>query len=311
MLTSAPTHLRRAVRASSEPRPLTTPQALGSALRAYRGEISANEAGVRAGNAEAVHQMRVAGRRLQSALGMLAEFARKEADRLKEECNWLIDELSPAREIDVFIGDVLQPILNKSGTPPMALRLQAVCLAERKKAYRRANAALSSPKFRRFLSDLRQMEADAHLATAQDDAADVASRVLSEARRELKAKKQIEELSSSRLHKLRLRTKRMRYSVEIARELLERKGHNPDFRRLSKALSQLQTALGATHDIAVHERMLHDFMVTFAELKHEQAEDFREQLKIFLPKKKKRRRKLLGKASRAYDEFWDVGKCWS
>ncbi|MBY0381743.1 MAG: CHAD domain-containing protein [Xanthobacteraceae bacterium] len=280
-------------------------------MRSCLNEFVANEAGLRANQAKAVHRMRVAGRRLQSALAMFDRFAGKHADRLKDECNWLIDELSFAREIDVFAEDVLQAVLTGPGVPLIVRRVEKICMAQRRKAYRRANAAVLSLRYRRFLSHVQQMAVSVDgPAAAQHEASEIALKALSAAWRELKVKKRIEELSRSRLHKLRLRSKRMRYSAEIAKGLLGKDGRSTNFDRLLKALSRLQSALGAINDIAVHKTILRDFILAVGG--SDMPDDLvRKQIKIFLPEQKKRRRKLINKAARAYDAILDVGMCWA
>jgi len=288
-------------------------QAFTKLLKTCLDELVADQRGVRGGKVEAVHHMRVTVRRLQSALAMFGDATTDEIDALKDKCDWLIDELGLAREIDVFSEEVLQPLLTSSDTPPVVYWVHKICLAERRKAYRRANSALSSVKFGSFLSGLRQMVASANgFVVHQENAKDAVSRALDTARRELKVKKKFKELSRSRLHKLRLRSKRMRYSVEIARGLIGKRERRVKLRNLLKRLSELQSSLGSINDLCVHEVMLRKLIEQRAGSKRRATSGFvRKQIKIFLPEEKRRRRKLMRKAQKSYDAIIDAGKCWA
>ena len=74
------------------------------------------------------------------------------------------------------------------------------------------------------------------------------SRTLSEVSRKMKAVRRIDELDLRRLHKLRLRAKRMRYTIEFTRSLYK---VNPKrIEGMLKQLGKLQTALGKLTDMA-------------------------------------------------------------
>src|SRR4051794_27312403 len=62
------------------------------------------------GNAEAIHQMRVGVRRLRSILSALSPFLPAEPRcRASGELRWIADELGPARNLDVFVDEILAP----------------------------------------------------------------------------------------------------------------------------------------------------------------------------------------------------------
>jgi triphosphatase len=65
----------------------------------------------------------------------------------------------------------------------------------------------------------------------------------------------IDELDLRRLHKLRLRAKRMRYTIELTRGLHEANPRRVE--RLLKQLGKLQSALGQLNDLASARTILH------------------------------------------------------
>ena len=72
-------------------------------------QIIANEPAVCAGDAEALHQMRIGFRRLRTAIASFATIsASSEQDRIKAELKWATKALGPARDLDVFAADVLK-----------------------------------------------------------------------------------------------------------------------------------------------------------------------------------------------------------
>ena len=67
----------------------------------------------------------------------------------------------------------------------------------------------------------------------------------------MKTGRRIEELNLRRLHKLRLRGKRMRYTIEFAKGLYDKESKHKRIERTLKDLAEnLQSALGTLNDIA-------------------------------------------------------------
>jgi triphosphatase len=73
--------------------------------------LAANERGVRAGDAEGIHQMRVGLRRLRAAISIFGDIVRgRDTDALKQELKWLTEELGPARDLDVLAKEAVAPL---------------------------------------------------------------------------------------------------------------------------------------------------------------------------------------------------------
>ncbi|QHO75619.1 hypothetical protein ACH79_26255 [Bradyrhizobium sp. CCBAU 051011] len=131
-------------------------------------------------------------------------------------------------------------------------KVYRACVQLREEAYEKANAALSSQRFRTFLIDVSEWietgneERKARSRKGEPSAKDIASKTLSKTSREMMAIRQIDKLDLRCLHKLRLRAKRMRYTIEFTRGLCE---VNPNrVEGMLKQLGKLQAVLGQLTD---------------------------------------------------------------
>ena len=224
---------------------------------------------------EGVHQMRVALRRLRSALHVFSPILPGDAVApLVAELRWLNAPLGAKRDLDVFLSETLVP-LNGIDAAAEGLRRLRDTVAERSAAAQaELGAALRSPRcaawrldFARLLDELPALIArqeceggDAEMARqalAQDGARGFAAVVLRKRRRKVKALGRIHgQLDTEQLHELRIRAKRLRYAVEFFRPLFGKK----DGKRFHAALTQLQDCLGALNDAAVGERLMRDVL---------------------------------------------------
>jgi triphosphatase len=79
--------------------------------RSILRHIAANEIAIAKYDSKGVHQMRVGLRRLRAAISLFAPlFGDKQTERLKSELKWLAEELAPARDIDVYLKNEIQPL---------------------------------------------------------------------------------------------------------------------------------------------------------------------------------------------------------
>ena len=218
-------------------------------------QLISNLPGVRDEIAEALHQARVALRRLDTAVKLFRKIQSEKATKVAGELKWIGDELAGARELDVFMTDFLGPFRSKHPTDLSLAKVYGACVQLREKAYERANAALSSQRFRGFLIDVAewietgngQRKARSRVK-GEPSAKDIVSKRLSKMSRKMKAVRRIDDLDLRRLHKLRLRAKRMRYTIEFTRSLYE-----VSYKRIEgmlKQLGKLQSALGKLTDMA-------------------------------------------------------------
>ena len=135
---------------------LPLPQAILRILRhSFQHFLDNYPAVTLAGEPEGIHQMRVAIRRLRSAIRMFGPVLRLEDPRgLFQTLRRLFTRLGEMREADVFIGETL-PSLAAAG---LGTTLESVLRSEiasfRAAAYRRASDELSSAEFARLVVQL-------------------------------------------------------------------------------------------------------------------------------------------------------------
>lgn len=215
-------------------------------------------------NPEGVHQLRVALRRLRSALDLMASVgALNNLDALRSEAKWLAQDLSAARDWDVFQLETLPTIAKAcpsvAGFDALG-RAAAECQAD---AYRKAHRALADRRCAMFLIGLggwietrgwRNDVAAEDLGQLTEPAVNFAQRILSaQYAKVLKRGRRFKSLSADELHRVRLATKRLRYLSEF---LLPLFADRKSARKFSRRLAGLQEELGAFNDMAVTASLL-------------------------------------------------------
>ena len=135
--------------------------ASGDAFRAIARnclrQIIANEPGVCAGDAEALHQMRIGLRRLRTAIASFATVsAGSEQDRIKAELKWATKALGPARDLDVFATDVLKHLSETGADEKEFAEASRDFTLRRAAAYARTTDMVRSDRFRRILLDVAE-----------------------------------------------------------------------------------------------------------------------------------------------------------
>jgi inorganic triphosphatase YgiF len=215
--------------------------------------LRANEACALLGeDPEGVHQVRVATRRLRSAISVFRDSLPSVwGGRLAREVRWLTGEMAAAREWDVFLLETLAP-LRDSMPGDASLALLAARGAEaRRKAYERVRDAIEDPRYTRLLLDLSRSLAEGWEATLPVlDAARAVLRGRHE--KALRAGANLAHLDAEGLHRLRIRLKQLRYAVEFFADVFP--GRAP--RRYASALSDMQDLLGLLQDVAMTEPLL-------------------------------------------------------
>ncbi|MGE5540184.1 MAG: CHAD domain-containing protein [Gemmatimonas sp.] len=197
-----------------------------------------------------VHQARVAVRRLRALLSVFRSVLPKpERKRVAADLKRLQKALGPARDLDVFLDEVL-PKLGNDG----ARRLLAGAAHEpHRRAYRQVRAALAGAAMRRVRRDLPRLAAAVRLTRAgKKSARDLGRKLLAQRHRGL-AKRLVGSgrRSGKELHALRIRIKKLRYAVEFFRPVMEKGG----VKAYHGALAEAQDVLGRYND-AVNARAL-------------------------------------------------------
>ncbi|SDH03757.1 CYTH and CHAD domain-containing protein [Roseospirillum parvum] len=253
--------------------PLRLDEPLGEAFqvaaRGCLGQLIANQRPILErghGDPEGVHQMRVAVRRLRSVMGLFGPALEgRELAPLKDELRWLNGLLGPARDLDVFIAEILDPVgaaladsADRATLADGLERLRRHFAQRRLAAYEDLSAALSGARFTRLVVRLARWidagawQGGAHLA---EPLGPYAGRLLDKrARKVLKGGRGLDQLDETGRHELRLTIKKLRYAVDFFVGL----GPRQAGRDYLAALKALQQRLGELNDIAVARDLLHD-----------------------------------------------------
>ena len=131
-------------------------RALVAYLTAQRDAVRATEGGVRAGDADAVHDMRVATRRLRSTLRSHRRCSAR-GSRLRDELKWLATALGGVRDGDVMaqrLADVVAAQPPQLVVGPVAARLTQRLAGDTARARERLVEALDSPRYAALLDAL-------------------------------------------------------------------------------------------------------------------------------------------------------------
>ncbi|HEY2193582.1 MAG TPA: CHAD domain-containing protein [Actinomycetospora sp.] len=235
-------------------------------VRTRTAALREQEPLVRLDREDAVHQMRVAVRRLRSALRVYGRVLDRERTRdLGAELKWLAGELAPARDTEVVharlsalldeVAEELAADVMAVGLVPPTLRadLDAVFAGRADTARTRALGALDSSRYRALLAALDAVVADPPLGRrGLHKARRVLPEELARVQRRV-ARAMTTALDTSpgvardeALHEARKAAKRLRYAREAARPALGKPR-----RRWKRGMTALQDLLGAHQDTVV------------------------------------------------------------
>jgi triphosphatase len=215
---------------------------------------------------EGIHQLRVALRRLRSALDLMRSVVSlNKLDLMRSEAKWLAQNLSPARDWDVFQQETLRVVAQ--GCPAIAGfdALEEAVEQRRAASYDKVRLALADRRASYFLIGLggwieargwRSDVAPEHLGQLAEPAMNFARRILSaQHAKVLKRGRRFKSLTTEELHQVRLAAKKLRYVADF---LLPLYGQRKSAKRFSKGLAYLQQELGLYNDMATTASLLAD-----------------------------------------------------
>jgi inorganic triphosphatase YgiF len=229
----------------------TVGEAFQAAARNALGQIAANAVVLReAPQVEATHQLRVAARRLRSALSTFKGIV---ADNQYEPLSKAGDA---ARNLDVFVEEVLEPA-TRLETPPAGLAdLRAAADAARETARGKVVEVVSSERFRLLMIDATAwVETGAWLKGDEVDgsAAAFAAKTLARRRRKLRRRaRDLAQAEPAERHRARIEAKKLRYAAEGFSALFPPKRTD----RFIDRLKDVQDVLGELNDIATAEPLV-------------------------------------------------------
>ena len=231
--------------ATKRPSSRTSPSEL--LIRQRLAALSRTLPGARKGDVHAVHQARVATRRIREALPLIAQG--RSGKSLKKSVRKLTRALGPVRELDVALLNLDQ--LRTSGEVPETAiaRLRQLITEERQRLGAEMVRRISQynlPKFQK-----RAVEAAGRGTPEKGGTRDprrVAQAMGRAARRAVALRVAIDNAAGiylpDRLHQVRIAVKKLRYALEIARDL---SGSRATAR--IRTLKRVQDLLGRMHDL--------------------------------------------------------------
>ncbi|WP_338662353.1 CHAD domain-containing protein [Pararoseomonas sp. SCSIO 73927] len=241
--------------AADWPADATAGEAFRHMVRATLAALAAHRPAAVAGEAEGVHQMRVAARRLRAVIATFHPGLPDEAEeRFNASLRRLGQVLGEARDWDVFITQIL-PAAAVDGVPIHELaKLEEAARRARAAAQSSLRAAVSGPAFTNTVESLSAWAEDAADPSSPQGHGKLAKPVRKLAPR-LQARlartvqrrgRHIRGRSEEELHELRKALKKLRYGVELLAPL-----HGSGRKSFRRACQSLQEELGALNDAVV------------------------------------------------------------
>lgn len=222
---------------------------LGHLLTNYRLVIDARDM-------EALHQSRVAIRRLRAACALFSGLLKDERSRLfRAELRAAASALGPARDLDVLIDNIHGVMGTLSDQDPLFTQLAQ----QRRAAYDHACALLDSDTFQRLLlqlaawienGDWRKALMAADQPRPTNLTSMLAQALQSRFRKVKQAGHHFRRLDAPGRHRLRIEIKKLRYAAEFFGSLFPDADQVIEREALIDALARLQDLLGELNDLA-------------------------------------------------------------
>jgi CHAD domain-containing protein len=233
-------------------------------LRSQASVMLAHVSGTRLGEEiESLHQMRVATRRMRAGMDMFAAVLPVRAGRLRAELGWLAALLGEVRDLDIQLGRFDDWTEEMPGDHREALDELADLLAGHRVQARRALLeALDSRRYERLVSGLVAMLAQGPSLRSVAGRAPAVTRMpelIGERHRAARkaARRAKHTGAATDYHRLRIRCKRLRYSLEFASGL-----YDGELKGFVRQMTRLQDALGSMQDAAVASSRLQVIALT-------------------------------------------------
>ncbi|HLD77426.1 MAG TPA: CHAD domain-containing protein, partial [archaeon] len=254
---NAPPRPRKALPVALRP-DMSRAEVLQCVAHGCLAQIHANEEGFLGGrDPEFLHQLRVGFRRLRVALAMPEDTEWRAAlEPLREEMRWLFSVLGPVRNWDVFMTEMLPPLMRQFDDDSGLAGLRLRCMRLRRRHVVLARAAVGSPRYPALLLSLGMLlygRAPVELPGTAVPAQAFAHAVIERRDRILRKRGEVlSAASAEERHRARIAAKKLRYCAEFFVTLYPQK----KLRRYIDALADLQDALGLINDAEVGAAMV-------------------------------------------------------
>ncbi len=285
-------------------------------------QLIANVPAMRNRDAGALHQMRIALRRMRTAISLFAEILHDhQVAQIKAELKWFGRELSPARDLDALLAEVMRP-LRKQHPDNRGLRsLYRTFSRQRLIEYRRAAEATGSARFRRLLIEtLAWVETGEWVTTTDEVARARRERPIEQhaadqlARRRKKVRKrgrEIQALDPIHRHRLRIQVKKTRYATEFFAGLFKRRKAARRGAKLLNALKRMQNSLGGLNDVTTRRTLCAEILAKPGRANRgEAARDLAFAAGLVTGDQQARNAELIDDAKKAHARIEDIKPFW-
>jgi CHAD domain-containing protein len=240
----------------------------GEVLQAYlRRQVTVLrllEPEVRADEFDAVHQMRIATRRLRAALRTFGQvIPRSRTEKVAAELRWLGTVLGEARDDEVLSAHLLaslEPTPVELLIGPVRARVQGHYAPRRAAAHAALIEALGSLRYATLLTDLDRLAHDPPpgpraAAPARDVLPPAVHRAYRQARRRMRGARSAPpgQARDVALHRARRSARRARYAAEAASPVIGKQA-----RRFARQMKKVQTVLGDHRDTVLARQAARD-----------------------------------------------------
>jgi len=289
---------------------INTHDGLRTIIGAGLGHLLSNHpATILARDAEGLHQMRVAIRRLRTALVLFdGHLEPRAAEKFESELRQLGLTFGEARDWDVFVVETIPRSIEDGVDGEWLGLLKASGEAERQRTHRQVAEAAASPKFTSFVLALTAWtEGCLWCPPGRDPEKSMAQplRALAPAmldKLERKGRKRgndIDQRGSEELHALRKTMKKLRYGVEYLAGFYNSK----EVERYRRACEGLQEVLGDINDAAATDRIA-------AKLAEEGRPDLVPSVSALAKWNETRRREACSRLDKAWKDFREAAPFW-
>lgn len=214
--------------------------------------IKAHHTSACAGDAEAVHQIRVAITRLRAAVSFFAPIVvDAEWRRLKEEIDWLNGPLGAARDSDVVVEYARSKRYRAWAQRMIGEHLDQRQMQDRRRLVRCLRSARTQRLVGAIAAWIRQgpwLERYKRRKRVEALQSYCARELDRWHQRLIRKGRHLKTLGASRRHRLRIKAKRFRYMLEALRKAAALRGRG-EFRHLHQPAKRLQRALGDMRDL--------------------------------------------------------------
>lgn len=224
--------------------------------------LKAHDPGVREGAPDAIHQLRVAARRMRSVLASFRKLTDKGTTQfLRGELKWLAGAVGAARDLEVMrthLNDLISAEPPDLIIGPVKQHIEDQLGAAYEAALAEGLAAMTGDRYFRLLDALDDFLASPLLGGPADKRAPgtIARLVNAERKRLRRAVKGLDEMPDeasldAALHEVRKSAKRVRYAAEAALPIFGKRGAN-----LARTAEEIQTILGDQQDsVVIREKL--------------------------------------------------------